>query len=53
MTLLLPFFASFFYEAFVFDLLLFFLLAAGDDLMTHEVPADEAVTDPIVASEEK
>ena len=42
-----------FYEAFVFDLLLFFLLAEDNDLMMPEVPADEAVTDPIVASGEE
>ena len=31
----------------------FFLLAEDDDLMMPKVPADEAVTDPIAASEEK
>ena len=31
----------------------FFLLAEDDGLMMLDVPADEAVTDPIVASEEE
>ena len=42
-----------FMRDFCFDLPLSFFLAGDDDLMTPEVPADEAVTDPIVASEEE
>ena len=37
---------------FCFDPPLSFFLAEDNDLVTPEVPADEAVTDPVVASEE-
>ena len=43
----------FFHESFCFDLLPSFFSAEDDGLMMPEVPADEAVTDPIMASEEK
>ena len=53
MILLLSFFRFFsFIRNFCFDPLLSFFLAEDDDLVTPEVPTDEAVTDLVMASEE-
>ena len=57
MMVCFPLFSFHFFSSvrdfFCFDPLLSFFLAEDDDLVTPEVLADEAVTDPIVASEQE